>query len=331
MKKSLASPLLLCAILPAFAQQKTPISEKPDDRVNFPSNYQVERGADLFLYGDYLYWSASEDGLYFAQKDSSVKKIEPSWDSGLRLGAGVTFPKEGMDLVFYWTWFKTGADKQVSSDSDTLIPLWATPDFTDAETLLSAKAKWDLDVNLFDLEWGCASWYGGSFSVRPFFGLRGLWLDQDFSIDYLYNTSPTVTETLHIDSDFHGGGLRAGADVRFAMGYGFSLYGIASGSLLYGHFNANLKGKEDTTVIAKTEDEFSKGISSLQLVLGLSWDSHFKKERYHLEFHAGWEQNMWFSVNQMNHFLNTFDSGFYFKEKSNLSLQGLTLGGRFSF
>lgn len=339
---------LLCFCAPLLSAQQTPISEKPNDRVNFPSNFQVASGADLILYGDYLYWIAQEDGLYYAQTGAGsgtstsppnsnidfkgqLRKVKPSWESGVRAGLGINFPKEGWDLLAYWTWLSTTAQDSVHSSSADLLSLWAQPDFSSFTGDRFAKASWSMDLNIGDVEWGRSSWFGGHFSLRPFMGLRGLWLDQDLKNQYVYNTSPITQGHLYLSSDFRGGGLRAGADSRFALPYGFSIYGLASGSLLYGQFHTNFDFKEDQTTIAKTHDPFWKGISALQLNLGFSWDSHFWDDHCHVEFHLGWEQNIFFSVNQMNHFMNRLHDGAYFKENGNLSLQGLVAGGRFDF
>ncbi len=347
-KNHLLTGLLLCSSPSLLAQAKIPASEKPHGRVNFPSNFQVEGGANLFIAGEYLYWLANEDGLYFAQSgagnqtglippdgsknfDGKVHRIHPEWDNGLRLSAGINFPKAGYDTIATWTWLATEGHGSAHAGEHPLIPLWAEPSLTPFANATQAKGEWHLNLNVFDLEWGRSSWFGGHFSLRPFFGLRGLWLDQALKNHFTLATHPAVFESLRATSDFRSGGLRAGADTRFVFSHGFSLYGIASGSLLYGRCHSNLKVKENAFEIARTKDSSWRGNSSLQLGLGLGWDSHIAKDRLHIEFHAGWEQNIWFGVNQMNHFVNQLQQGRFFKENSNLSTQGLVVGGRFDF
>ncbi len=308
----------------------------------------MEGGVNLFVFGEYLYWIAQEDSLYYAHTGlgsgtaafppdgnfnfkGHLKKVKPEWTSGTRLGLGLNFPKAGYDLPLYWTWFSTDASNSVSKSDGSIFSIWAHPDNPSTAADIRARGKWDLDIQLFDLECGRSSWFGGHFSLRPFFGLRALFLEQSLKNRYTYATTPAVTGRLHSESDFRGGGLRAGADVRFAINYGFSIYGIASGSLLYGQFDCDFKLKEDSFTIAHSKDQFYKGISSLQLALGLGWDTHFAKDRLHIEFHVGWEQNQWFGVNQMNHFMQEIGKGVFYQENSNLSLQGLVAGGRFDF
>lgn len=343
----LFSSFFLCVCTLGFSQEKAPLSEQPPDRVNFPSHFQVEEGANVFTFGDYLYWIAQENSLYYAHTgkgtgttiappDGSIdfkgdlKKIDPEWDHGFRIGLGLNFPKEGYDVLLTWTWFETSAHRCVHSSLGNLLTLWARPDFSSSGAFF-ARGKWNLNLNYGDCEWGRSSWFGGHFSLRPFFSIRGLWIDQKLKNHYDYNTTPIVVGDLHLTSDVHGAGLRTGAEIRFALPYDFAIYGIASGSLLYGRFNTKMEFKEDAWMIAKTKDPFWKGISSLQLALGLGWDHHFCHDHCHLEFHMGWEQNSWFSVNQIHHYLNQLHKGVFFKENSSLTLQGLVVGGRFDF
>jgi Legionella pneumophila major outer membrane protein precursor len=333
----------------AFCQQHTPAGQTPDGKVNFPSNFQVEGGYNVLITGDYLYWTAREDGLYFAQKgfsdpspsfppsaDSSsfhgtLKKLHPRWTSGARIGIGLNFPKEGYDAILYWTWFSSQSHASARSSRGSLLPLWATPDFPPPTSATRAKGHFDLNLNLLDLEWGRSSWFGGSFSLRPFFGLRGAWITQRLKTQFAFTTLPIVFERLRSEADFHGGGLRAGIDTRFALPHKFSICGLASGSLLYGQTDNGLRIKEDHITIARTKDHSWEGLSTLQMSLKLGWDSHFAKDRLHIEFHVGWESNIWFSINTMNHFMNHLRQGSYFKENGNLAMQGLVAGGRFDF
>lgn len=347
MKRKSLIALLTCA--PYLCHAARPSSEAPDGRVNYPSNFQVEKGANLFVFGDYLYWIAHEDGLYYAQTGSGagttsspptgsidfnghLKKIDPKWENGARIGIGHTCPIEGFDFILSWTWLTNKANSSVKSLDGTILPLWATPDIASPLLASFAKGHWDLNYNTLDLEWGRSSWFGGHFSLRPFFGLRGLWIDQHLNNNYDYHTTPVVFGKLHAESDFKGAGLRTGADMRFTMPYCFSVYGVVSGSLLYGQFNADMKIHENQFTIAQTKNDcWKQGISSLQLALGLAWDTHFAKDRLHIEFHCGWEQNAWFGANQMNHYMGQLHAGKYLKENSTLTLQGLVAGGRFNF
>jgi hypothetical protein len=303
----------------------------PDDRVNYPSNYQVAQGFDLFISGEYLYWTAREDGLNYAQVglEGHLKKISPEWRNGFRVGAGFNFPKSGFDLVALWTHFTSHASS--SAHATNLLPVWAHPDNALMRTATFAKGSWSLNLNTVDLECSHSSWFGGCFSLRPFFGGRWLKIEQALHTRYDYATTPVVVGRLRSTSDFDGGGLRAGVDLRYSFGAGFSLSSLLSASLLYGEASTHFCLKEDATQIGKSHSSSLEGLSALQLNLVLGWDTHFWRDRCHIALFAGWEQNAFFGANRMSHYLGNLGQGNYFQEKGNLTLQGLIAGGRFDF
>lgn len=326
---ALISRSIYTLALPLCLAAAEPPSVAPTSKVNFPANFQVEEGVDLFIYGDYLYWRAAEDGLNLTKKgQTSIEKIDPDFDSGFRVGLGLNFPRAGYDLASYWTSFNTRA---TNSSSGTSFPLWANPNLSPVKTSSSQKSSWDLKMNLIDLEWGRDSWFGGNFSCKPFFSLRAALFDQKLAMNFSYATTPLSLETIDAKSDFLGGGLRAGANGRWTFPYGFALYGQASGSLLYGQFETKSTWELDGELAASTKNNFLQTLSSLQLALGFGWDTHFYKDKLHIELHIGWEQSLFFHLNRMNHYINELSKALYFQEQGNLSLQGITVGGRFDF
>src|SRR5689334_8347082 len=104
MFKYLPTLLFPMWLLSPSLQADAPISEEAPHKVNYPANFQVAEGVDLFLFGDYLYWGVEEDGLYYAQ-GSNLKQIDPGYDQGLKAGLGLNFPKSGYEIDLSWTWF----------------------------------------------------------------------------------------------------------------------------------------------------------------------------------------------------------------------------------
>lgn len=323
MKKYLA--LLLAT---ACVHAETPPSEAPSSRVNYPANFQVEKGIDLFVFGDYLYWIAQEDDLYFAQMGNSLKKVSPSFNSGFRAGLGLNFPRSGIEISTYWTSFTTSADHHIHKTNQ---PFFAEPGFSSPLSASGADAHWKLRLNLIDLELSRASWFGGHFSLRPFLGLRAALIEQHLSSQFHNNSSPLSLSTIKTHCNFQGGGLRAGGEGRWTLGNHFALYGLTSLSLLYGEWHTRSTTSLDDIQIARTTDNTQHPLSSLQTLAGLSWDTHFAKDRLHLEFHIGWEQNLFFHFNRTPRYTGLLPQALFTQHNGNLSTQGLTLGGRFDF
>lgn len=131
------------------------------------------------------------------------------------------------------------------------------------------------------------------------------------------------------------------------MGWGFSIYGNAAISLLYGRFSVNQKETADYTLtidetdvivgtsqILKFQDSYSLGQAVTDLALGLMWEHNFK-DVWRLALNCGWEQHLFFTRNGYwrvtrpgggDGFANDFSH-----ERGDLSFQGVTLGGRIDF
>ena len=302
------------------------------------SRFETSGGWNLCLDAEFLWWIAQQDGLIFAQTGvnsvgpsnfvGDVKQIKPHWEPGCRVGLRWNTPYDQWDLFLNWTYYHSNAH---DSAKGSLLTLWGHPSFDVADTATFAKAHWHLDLNLADLECGRSFWVGKKFSLRPFLGLRGAWIYQNFKIHYDYNVTPVVTGRLKMTNNFGGGGIRAGCDARFAFSRGWSAYGLISYALLYGSFNTDYKEKESSTLIGVSDDNFQQGLSASQLVLGIRWDTYFSGCRTHAALYAGWEQNFWVGLNKTTHFVHQLHEANMNKYSSNLSLQGGTAGLLFDF
>jgi hypothetical protein len=318
--------------------------------VNPSSRFQVDNGWNLFLDGEFLWWVAKEDGLYYAQNgftnkettvvppdgtvdfDGHIEKVHPHWHPGFRIGFGGNMSYDEWDIFLNWTWFRSHAE---TSRKGLLLVLWGHPDVDSsgntARGAFTAKGDWHLHYNVLDLEMGRAFWVGKHFALRPFFSIRGAWIDQDFKIKYDLTTAPITDLHLKAESEFEGGGIRAGFDARFTLWGGWSFYGIASASMLYGHYDCDFREKWESVKIAVSRDGFHQAASTAQLALGVRWDGYTHADRYHVGLYAGWEQNIWFGINKMNHFFSGLHDGDLQQMNNDLTLQGGTFGIRFDF
>lgn len=332
--------------LPASTQGKQAVG-----MVNPSSRYQVENGWNLFLNTEFLWWVAKEDGLYYAQGgfrgnhtslppkpkpsfNGHLQKVKPHFRPGFRIGIGGNMAYDEWDIFLNWTWFKSNAR---DSSKGHLLTLWAHPEPKNHHSknstaeARSAHALWALHFNVLDLEMGRSFWVGRHFALRPFLGIRGAWIDQHLKIHYRYKTTPGTKGNIKAVSDFEGGGVRAGLDMRFALLKGWSFYGIASASMLYGFYDCDFHDRWNSTRVGESRDGFHNAASTAQLALGLRWDTYVHKDRYHFGLYAGWEQNIWFGINKMNHFFHNLSEGNLEQMNGDLSLSGGTFGIRFDF
>ncbi len=356
-KRTLGISGLILATLSSLSADDLPSSTQGREAggfVNPSSRFQVDNGWNLFLNTEFLWWVAKEDSLYYAQSGYSsaltssvppdgtvnfnghLERVTPDWTPGFRIGLGGNMAYDEWDILLNWTWFKSSArDSSHSSSKGDLLVLWGHPDIDSGANTANgasyAKGKWFMQLNLLDLELARSFWVGKHLSLRPFFGARGAWIDQNFKIKYLLTTVPVTETKLKAESDFEGGGVRAGLDARFALLGGWSFYGLASASMLYGHFNCDFKENWENVAIARTRDGFHQAVSTAQLALGVRWDTYVHRDRYHFGLYAGWEQNIWFGLNKMNRYFDQLHEGNLEQLNSDMTLQGGTFGIRFDF
>ncbi len=334
----------LCADdLPSSTQGKEAIG-----MVNPTSRFQVENGWNIFVNTEFLWWVAKEDGLFYAQQgytgaqtsavppdgtknfNGHLQKVKPHFRPGFRIGLGGNMSYDEWDIFLNWTWFQSHAR---GHSRGLLLTLWGHPQVSGEGTdgAFNARAKWSLQYNVIDLEMGRSFWAGRHFSLRPFFGIRGAWINQHLDIHYEYATTPVTDGKLKPKSDFDGVGVRAGLDMRFALIGGWSFYGIASASMLYGFYDCDFHERWESVKVANTRDGFHNAASSAQLALGVRWDTYVHRDRYHFGLYAGWEQNIWFGVNKMNHYFHSLSEGSLQQMNGDLALAGGTFGVRFDF
>jgi hypothetical protein len=347
MNPKFASTLLLLALsaIP-LAADSSHIGQEV--MINPSSRFEINNGCNMLVTADFLWWSANTDGLYYAQSNvgttttlpsngnvdfsGHLQRVKEEWGPGFRVGFGGNMPYDEWDIYLNWTWFQADPkDSAKQTSSGPLLVLWGHPDAPEGRLATRAHGKWDLKTNVLDLEMGRSFWAGMRFSLRPFLGIRGAWIDQEFKIKYDYATSPTVEGEIKAKSDFEGVGVRAGVDLRFALFNGWSLYGLAAGSLMYGHLDCNFHEKSGSSLVARTSDGFHRGVSTLQMGIGTRWDHYFNHKRYHVGVAIGWEQNIWYGITQFNHYYNQLQTGTLVQNNGDLTLQGGTLSARFDF
>jgi hypothetical protein len=321
--------------------------------INPPGRPQVKDGADLFVFGEVLYWNAHEEGLPVAvvQKGSTanlskadVKNISHDWDFGFRVGVGFNMPHDGWDLSLAWLRFNTDGNKTVHTSSSEVIfstrahP--ADPLATDFSFFSKAKSHYRLRLNQLDLDLGREFFVSKWLTLRPHFGLRADWVRQKWDIAYKNsNNAATPNETdIKYKDRWVGMGLEGGLDTQWGLGCGWSIFGDLTAGIVYGFHRLGYKETDtpsqlfDTNgVFANVSDRPRVSHAILDLMMGLRYDVMFNCDRVHLGLQVGWEHHVYFSQNQFPVFVDGFARGTVVANQGDLTLQGWTLGARIDF
>lgn len=313
--------------------------------INPSGRPQVRGGADLFVYGDFLWWQAYENGLPLVTKNNStagtlnnaeVKTLSSDWAPGFRVGIGYNMPHDGWDLSLTWLRLYTKGHKKVTAGfGQELYPYWDAPSGpAGGSTCTTARGTWKMHLNQLDLDLGREFFVSKWLTMRPHFGLRAAWVRQKLYGRYS-NLSVPAGDELEFQTKLRswGLGIEGGLNTRWGLGSGFSLYGDLNAAILYGFQKAH--PKED---IEQTSNKYLNAVRSyrvsnpiLDLALGLRWDHMFSRDRWHVGLRAGWEHHIYFNQNQTMIFVDDVSPGTFVANQGDLSLQGWTFGARFDF
>ena len=318
-----------------------------------PAGPRVAHGADVFITADFIWWKATQDGLAYAiggvVSPSNITQFPSSgvpskgrvtdpdfgWDPGFKVGLGLNIDHDGWDIYAQYTWLHSSASsstKQVGITNSIVAATETTPVLGDVRR----NASWDLHFNLIDLELGRNFYLSQYLTMRPHFGLRGTWQEQDFkakiSGSYFQFGQDNVTGpyNVHVDHDTWGLGVRGGLNLAWHMSKCWSIFGKVAWSAMWTHYDVDRKDK--LTLLDNPETNYQLISTELdtyrvkyvgELELGLRWETWFYDDNYHFLIQAGWEEQVWVNYGNLIRIYND--------TPGDLGLHGLSLKFRFDF
>jgi hypothetical protein len=309
----------------------------PPDMVNVPPPPERRRAtaladadaddtppAGIFLSAEYLLLKPRRRDLDFAISSpqnlgvpiGNVESLQWSWDSGVRVGVGYAVPGEGWDVGLYYTYFHSTAGRALAApDGGVLFATLTHPGLV--QSVLTANAASRLNMHILDLEAGRTFSLGRCFDVRFFGGGRYAWVDQGFNV--LYDGGDANGDLVTAPINFDGGGLRAGVEGVWHLGWGFGVYMKGSGSLLMGRFQTSLTETNDNgaTPLTDATNNFDKLVPVSELAAGVTW------QRGRLSVTVGYEMANWFGLVDSPDFVDDVHQGKLGQRTSDLSLDGL--------
>lgn len=321
----------------------------------YPVRPQESKNA-FFLTADFLYWRADLDGVLIAVKGNNqnfeflnkmeLLDVDFDWNPAFRVGLGGILAKDSWDLKAEYTRYTSNTHRsdQVSGDN-ALMPIWSSvTNVNDPNGPLiinqaasHASGHYGLKYNVADLELGRNYFVSRALSVRPFIGIRGVWIYQDISFHYsgliFAEDQPFSPLTTRAETDYEAGGIRIGFDGGWHFNRQWSFFTGISGSLVYGEFDTsqNMKTKNDS-LISHLKGDFNAARPNLEIIFGLQWETYFCKDRCRVSFGIGYEFVQWFLMNEFPKELTPgFLNGGVRRSSGDLGLQGGTFKGRFEF
>lgn len=241
---------------------------------------------------EFLYWTTEQSDLDYAadKKDPSnivgPKKIhfaEYDWDPGFRAMVGYRLGCDGWDARLRYTYYEPraeGSAKVNSGENEVLSPILLHPVWS-ATNGISAKAKCGLKYDVLDFTVSRPFCVSETLIMRPYWGVRGLWLNQSYHVRYVVGPSGFENTEFPVGSiidasykgETTGVGLVVGLDSNIHLCGGFSLYGNVGGSILASQMrfkHLQVLNGEDVGVNVKEKQDVA--LASYELGAGINWE-----------------------------------------------------------
>ncbi len=356
----LTIPILCAAISPLSADaagnksSKTNGKQSTQDQTNqiTPSaNPMVTHWCDPYLTAEFIWWRVQEDGLNYvfsgvapeADLTSASKghlhQPKFQYEPGFKVGFGLKFKHDGWDLYANYTWIRTSfsdtRNTVRNSSTSNFLNLWG---FGNGGPALLAvlnpgrsTAEWSLHFNALDLELGRNFWISQWLTLRPHFGMKFSWIDQEYDLKFDNVGGSIILEgsnyRMYNDQDAFAVGLRGGLDAAWYLWRKWCIFGELAISAMWNDFDIKRKDKaltEDGNYTSLRLSRNSHTVTGvLELALGLRFETTFHNDDYLFRLQAGWEEQIWFDQNQ---FFAYFDNA-----TKNMTFEGLTLKTGFDF
>ncbi len=351
----------------------------PANQVTPNAGPRVKNGWNFYGTSAFTFWTAHEDGLAFAliedDADLATETIPKSptttiaipdfhWRPGFKVGAGMDFCHDGWDVFLDYTWFHSSHNTKSISVSE-----FVSPDVTDAYWLVNqpyfieilaagplpppfvpgpypvfgfyeqAFANWGVRLNVFDLELARNFYVSRRLTLRPYFGLKGMWGLQKYVVEFNDVRSGAIDfNSIMVNKSKNWGiGIRTGFDTAWHFTNSFSLLGEFALTGLWEQFKVHRIDRSnffapnplgivgDTAILINHQYNFYNLKPVIEWFLGFRWETWTCEQRYHFALDAGWEQQIWFGQNQFLR-VDALDA-----DHGDLGLQGLTARFRFDF
>lgn len=358
-----ALPLLLAAAGPLSAdsacnskKHAQPMqTTQPMTQITPSANPMVTHCCDPFITADFIWWKVEQEGMNFAYSGTEPISIGTTtlvnaskghvahpkfkYEPGFKVGFGLKFRHDGWDLYGNYTWLRSDFDdtkKSIHAKGGSSLVANTEIQGRNGSTVPTlsdeAEAKWSLHFNVLDFELGRNFWISQWLTLRPHFGLKFSWLDQDYNVEYegIVSTDGSINGSnvkSRNDVDQFGVALRTGLDSAWYMWKKWCIFGEFAISGMWNDFDIKRKDKTHTAAGSFTtlDTKFSSHpiTAVIEWALGLRFETTFHNDDYLFMLQAGWEEQLWFNQNQ---FFNPLS-----QSPQDLSFAGLTIKAGFDF
>jgi hypothetical protein len=290
------------------------------------------------LFIEMLYWQpfiggsefAYTNGVFPVTNSPFVGKIAEQncdWQFGFRTGLSYRFSS------FDWTLSADFARLTFENVEHAGHPNGGVcaSGLPNASNETSAKAMWAVSFNVLDVDLSRPYFLRPRFSLNPRIGVRTAWIKQHDHAHY-FNASNNESKLLKYVNATTGIGIFGGTQMNWYWSNQWSLFGGATGSLIYGKMKVAAKSMNFTesaaTVPLDVSADTYKVLPNLSVDTGLQWQMAWKYVS--LSLAAGYEFQYWWRQNQRLH-LDDGATYSWVRFAEDLGFQGLNIRAALDF
>ncbi|HEY2810335.1 MAG TPA: Lpg1974 family pore-forming outer membrane protein [Rhabdochlamydiaceae bacterium] len=303
-----------------------------------PALYAPTPGARVFIIGDFLYWTAQQEGLDFSYTakgtpgqlplfDVKTLSCDPEWSTGFRVGLGYRLPHDLWEARGYVTQLRTTNHLESHASGSHFIAFNAGLPIAQTSGFSKEKGNWHLKYTLLDVELSRCYPATRFLAINPFLGARGAWIQQTVHFTL---SDPNQLE-VEGKNRFEGGGLRLGTDLQFYLAKCVSFFAQGSLSLLSGRFkvDAHVEGGEWPMFSERRKPH--RLCANCELRAGAKGTIPLYRKQAFLTLGLSYDMALWFSQNQLLNFFQAANAIQVQSLQGNLTLQGITFSTRLDF
>jgi len=277
---------------------------------NHPANIDICGSWNVFVTGTFLWILPSMEQLEFAEKlygtgvisVGKVYEFDFEWKAAFKVGLGCNFNHDYWDVYLQYTRINTNMNNTKDRGTNFSEHLYAFDLIqTYIKNCTQLKKKWNLDFNIFDLEFGRPYYNGKFLKFKAHYGLRSGWINHKYKEEapdglYIYEGTANSKSWLV--------GPRAGIKTKWTFCDGFRFFGDAAASIFYQKFY-KVSHKEpyasNPNVWYIASDLVAKQLNaSLESIVGIGWGTYFDRNNWYFDLAVGYESQLFFNQNKMS-------------------------------
>jgi hypothetical protein len=293
-------------------------TQLPDYAPPPPTRAQLLFSADFLIIQPYrrAHEFAIVDPVDNGAPEGVVAALTWPTRAGFRIELGYRPGASAWEALFRYTLFRSTDEQTVGTPAGgVLYPVGTMPFGLGEVSTATARSRLSLDT--YDIEYGRRYLIDESLTLRALGGSRIVTVNEDFraAFDGRSADRAVLTRT----STYNAGGIMVGAEGHWTIGWGFSCYTRARGSLLFGDGNYTLTetNNGETTRRADVSERMNQTVPVMELGIGVGW--------YYRGWKAtlGYEASHWIGVFDHPGFIADFTTGSFTRRQSSLSLEGV--------